>query len=493
MSAGRLFRLVLVLVALVALGIVVTTTLELTQAALDLIERLRNEPLPVQLAIGALVGAAVVLTLWLVWLLLRPSRAPATAPVPVLDEDAMVERIDQAAAAGVDVSAARGELARRERSTASLDVAVFGEISAGKSSLIGALLPGAQLAASPLGGTTTKVDSYWWTSPGGTAVQLLDLPGLALVGGDDQPLLDEARRAHVVLFVCDSDLTRADVVTIERLVAAGKPMIVALNKADRYEAEEIRQILARIHERVLGLESDLPVTVIPAIAGGHARVVERGADGTERATTRERQTDIDQLVAALNHLVSNHAPSLVHRRDQALFQLAGDKLREAELAFRRHRGEEIVRSHTRKAVIGALAAVSPGTDIVIQGYLGSSLVRELCKLNGVAVSDVDIDQFLDLSQSRVGRALPLALAIAGNGLKAFPGIGTVTGGAVHAIAYGLIFDALGRGLLVSLAERGEFVTANAADRFGAELSMRLEERVARIARIAVAQIGNDKS
>ena len=195
---------------------------------------------------------------------------------------------------------------------------------------------------------------------------------------------------------------------------------------------------------------------------------------------------------ALNHLVSTNAPELIVRRDQALFQLAGDKLKAAEADYRRHRGEEIVRSHTRKAVIGALAAVSPGTDVVIQGYLGSSLVRELCKLHGVAVSDIAIDEFLDLSQSRVGRALPLTLAIAGNGLKAFPGIGTVTGGAVHAIAYGLIFDALGRGLLVSLAERDAFETGKAADRFSAELNMRLEQRVARIARIAIAELGDGK-
>ena len=46
-----------------------------------------------------------------------------------------------------------------------------------------------------------------------------------------------------------------------------------------------------------------------------------------------------------------------------------------------------------------------------------------------------------------GKALPLSLAVAGNGLKAFPGVGTVAGGLVHAVAYGLIFDALGRSLV----------------------------------------------
>ncbi|MEM1264108.1 MAG: GTPase [Pseudomonadota bacterium] len=492
MSTGRLVRIVGVVAALLAAGFFISTTVSITTSIIELIERLRGEPLWVQVLAGGVALLGIGLTLTLLWWLLRPATAKTKAGTsPVLNEDSLIERLEKAAADGVDVAAAKDELALRERSAATLDVAVFGEISAGKSSLIRALLPEADVESSPLGGTTVTVNAYRWRSPADTDVRLLDLPGMSGVGSDDAPLIEEARRAHVVLFVCDTDLTRADLTTVEALAKASKPMLVALNKADQYAADELRAVLARIHERVLGLDADLPATVIPAIAGGREQVIERSADGDERSAERERQPDIDQLVVALNHLVSNHAPELIRRRDQALFQLAGDKLRAAELAYRTHRGEEIVRSHTAKAVVGALAAVSPGADIVIQGYLGTSLVRELCRLNDVAVNDVDIDQFLDLSQSRVGRAIPLALAVAGNALKAFPGLGTIGGGAMHAIAYGLIFDALGRGLVKSLAEKGDFDTGQAADNFAAELNTRLENRVARIAKIAVAEIGRD--
>ncbi len=492
MKLGRMLRLVGVVLVLLALALLVTLTLRLTDSALDLVERLRDESLAVQIGAGAALLAVVVFSGWVVWRLLRPARPTATSSPPVLNEDALNARLDEAAADGVDVSAARAELARRDASTRTLDVAVFGEISAGKSSLIKALLPGADVVVSPIGGSTATVNAYHWRSPAETDVRLLDLPGVSGIDTDDTPLVDEARRAHVVLFVCDTDLTRADLDTVDVLARAGKPMIVALNKADQYAADELAAILGRIHERVLGLETDGPVTVIPAIAGGAEQVITRAADGSETPATRERSADIAKLVAALNHLVTRAAPELIQRRDQALFQLAGDKLRAAELEYQRHRGEEVVRSHTRKAVIGALAAVSPGTDIVIQGYLGSSMVRELCKLNDVAVGDIEIDKFLDLSQSRVGSALPLTLAVAGNGLKAFPGIGTISGGVVHAIAYGLIFDALGRSLIVSLAERQAFETEAVAEQFSAELAGRLEHRVARIARLALAELGNSK-
>jgi hypothetical protein len=47
----------------------------------------------------------------------------------------------------------------------------------------------------------------------------------------------------------------------------------------------------------------------------------------------------------------------------------------------------------------------------------------------------------------------VVLAVAGNALKAFPGLGTLGGGVLHAFAYALIFDSLGRALAASLAER----------------------------------------
>ncbi|HZX25279.1 MAG TPA: hypothetical protein VFF18_17230, partial [Woeseiaceae bacterium] len=151
------------------------------------------------------------------------------------------------------------------------------------------------------------------------------------------------------------------------------------------------------------------------------------------------------------------------------------------------RAEEIIRSHTRKAVIGALAAVTPGTDIVIQGYLGTAMTRALSALYGISPRDLDIEQFLNLSQSRAGRALPLTLAVAGNGLKAFPGVGTVAGGLVHAVAYGLIFDALGRSLVQALAARGRFSPEAAAEQFEENLSEYLETGVRRVAQIALRE------
>ncbi|MFN3786356.1 MAG: GTP-binding protein, partial [Thiothrix sp.] len=85
------------------------------------------------------------------------------------------------------------------------------------------------------------------------------------------------------------------------------------------------------------------------------------------------------------------------------------------------------------------------------------------------------------------------LAVAGNGLKAFPGIGTVAGGLVHAVAYGIIFDTLGHAVARTLAERGKLKAATAATTFQEMLSGNLEERTKTFARLVIEQYQGKKN
>jgi uncharacterized protein (DUF697 family) len=129
--------------------------------------------------------------------------------------------------------------------------------------------------------------------------------------------------------------------------------------------------------------------------------------------------------------------------------------------------------------------VTPGSDLVIQGYLGVSLLRELAKLYDVPVRQIDVDLLLELVQKRVARSTTIMLALAGNALKAFPGVGTLVGGVAHAVAYGMVFEALGKAVAASLESRGALRPAQAAQAFGENLSENLETRARRFARMAL--------
>ncbi|MGB5511759.1 MAG: GTPase [Woeseiaceae bacterium] len=496
MKLDRFIR-ISIAVAIALIFIVATgALLFISESALNVWDRLKAGPPALMYAYVALMLLLAVTALWLIWRLvvrrkIQPGKSVDARP---LSKDEIEQRIRAASASGVDVSAAQAELqdlaARQQHGT--IQLCFFGEISSGKSSLIKALVPEAEVLIDVVGGSTDAVRSYRWRNAAGHEILLTDVPGIGGVGGELTAVAaDEAKRSHVVLFVCDGDLTRAEMQAIEALLAFDKPLILVLNKADRFDAEEQAELMQKLLERIDAVGGELQRDHVVAVtAGGESDVIERRPDGGEITVRRSRPADIGVLVVAINRLLDGDAAPLDQRRERAVFQMAAARLAESEARYRLQRSEQIIRSATRKAIVGALAAISPGTDILIQGYIGTAMTRDLCALFGAAPRDLDIEEFLSLSQSRVGRTLPLSLAVAGNGLKAFPGIGTVAGGLVHAVAYGLIFDALGRSLVLTLSRHGELVPGTAAKEFEEGISEHLEAGVRRIAKMALDENGD---
>lgn len=468
---------------LFALGLALTLALALhvTDFALTLWQRL-SEASPLFLA---LYGLLIALVAWLVLRLMRPRRPVAAAAPPPPDAPQIDRQLEAALQAGLPVERYRAELAELERRRAGgrVIVACFGEVSAGKSSLIRALLPGAEVVVSPVGGSTRTIVHHVWTSPAGDELVLADVPGLNEADGTlDAEAEGEAVRAHAVIYVTGGDLARAELAALERLLSLGKPLLVALNKADRYTAAELALVQARIRERLAGRAELVAVS-----AGGTEEVVRIGADGSETRIERERPADVHALGVALQRTLDADAGALESLRDAAVFTLIGRELDAALAAERAARAETVVETYARKAVFGALAAVGPGTDVLIQGWLGMQMLKELSAVYGVPAQEIDLKRFLDLASRHVGRRMNLLLALAGNVLKAFPGVGTVLGGALHAIAYGLIFESLGHAAARSLASRGALVPGVAVHLFEDALGEHLETRARRLAALVVGR------
>ncbi len=492
MKLDRVIRIGIAAVIALLFVIAIAALLFVTESALNVWDRLVEGPRVLLYGYVAVLAALVIVAAWLIWRLVVRRKIPDArrADAEPLSAADIRERLADAEKAGVDVTEAQAELQElaARRAAGSIHLCFFGEISTGKSSLIKALVPAADVGVDVLGGSTTEVTHYRWRDDGGHEILLTDVPG---TGGHEEGLselaIGEAQRAHVVLFVCDGDLTRQESAAVAQLSALGKPVVVVMNKADRYSLDDQAALLQRLLEHLDSaggaIERD---RVVAVSAGGEVDVVERASDGSESAVRRQRPADIGVLVVAINRLLED-PQDIDRRRDRAVFRLAAGKLAEAEAEYRAQRSEQVIRNSTRKAVIGALAAVSPGTDVLIQGYIGTAMTQELCRLYGAAPRDLDIEEFLNLSQSRVGRALPLSLAVAGNGLKAFPGVGTVAGGLVHAVAYGLIFDALGRSLVQTLAKHGKLLPEEAAREFEEGISEHIEAGVRRVARMALEE------
>jgi hypothetical protein len=492
MKLDRFIRVSLGFLILLVFVIAIAALLFVTEAALNVWDRLAAGPKPVLYAYLAIMTALFVAAVWLVWrLVVRRKPVDRTKRKPVrLSREDIEKRLREADDAGVDTKAALAELhelALRQRER-SVHLCFFGEISTGKSSLIRALVPDADVTVDAVGGSTLAITHYRWHDDAGIRVLLTDVPGTGgLTEGHQKIAEQEARRSHVVIFVCEGDLTRQEKQAVKWLLELEKPLVLVMNKSDRYDAREQSMLMQRLLDHLSDLGGELTRDRVVAVsAGGQTEVVEKRPDGSELVVPRERPADVAVLVVAINRLFEENVEEIDARRDRAVFSLAAEKLIDAERRYRDQRSEQIVRSSTRKAVLGALAAISPGTDIIIQSYVGTTMTRALCKLYGAAPRDLDIEEFLSLSQSRVGRALPLTLAVAGNGLKAFPGVGTVAGGLVHAVAYGLIFDALGRSLVHTLEKHGEFKPETAAKEFEEGISEHIEAGVRQVARMALS-------
>jgi uncharacterized protein len=483
----RRIRLLLAAIVIVALVLFTGALLAVADTVLSIVERLREGPAWIYYGFLALLATAAAAAAWLLWWLLLPPRRkrPAARHAEELDEATLRRRLEREQAAGTDTAMVERELAElaRRRVGGRLYIAMFGEASAGKSSLVKSLIPDAEPETGVTAGTTRAVHHYRWSLSSGDVIELADVPG----SGDDRELgeaaLQEAVRAHLVIYVCEGDLSRSQFGDVETLVAVGKPLVVAVNKADWYAEGDLQRIVARLAERLGQLEP--PPAIVPVVAGGTERVLQVDADGREVTLERPRTPRVESLREALQARLESDTQALDALRDTSVFRLAAAHLETAASRRRREKAEKIVSDYTRKAVIGALAAVGPGTDVLIQGYLGTSLVKALCQLYDVPAREIDIQRFLDIAQHYVGRARPLLLAISGNVLKAFPGAGTVAGGLVHAVAYGIIFDAMGKGLANSLETTGDLRPAAAARNVGDQFGEDIGKKARQLARLAL--------
>jgi uncharacterized protein (DUF697 family) len=213
------------------------------------------------------------------------------------------------------------------------------------------------------------------------------------------------------------------------------------------------------------------------------------SDGGEETMTRDREQDIEPLRTALQRKIDSNQELMERLRDTAVLLLAAEKLAQARDTHRENQATELVQVYSKRAVVGALAAVAPGSDLIIQGLLATRLIQALCKLYGVSVKDVEVESFLRLAGGKVRKLTAITLAVTGNALKAFPGIGTLTGGLVHAVAYGMIFESLGRAAAETLASRGALRPYPAAKAFEEMLNDNLEAGAVRFAKLALAKKG----
>ncbi|MGB1109293.1 MAG: DUF697 domain-containing protein [Gammaproteobacteria bacterium] len=266
-----------------------------------------------------------------------------------------------------------------------LHIAVFGRVSVGKSALLNALLGQPYFSTSPLHGETRTSAMAHWAERGQVydsgGLYLVDTPGINEIQGEDRERLahEVAGRADLVLFVCDGDLTQTELDALRLLRDQHRPMLLVLNKADRYTRDELSLLEETLAERVVGL---LPPSHIVTAAADPAERVYLQVDeqGNEREISRRPPVDIGLLRERLWSVVEAEGQTLAALNAGLVAGELADQVGARMVAARKGVADKTVRAYCVSK--GLLVAVNPVpvTDLFAAIAVDMAMITHLARL-----------------------------------------------------------------------------------------------------------------
>ena len=353
------------------------------------------------------VGVAALASAFVIGRFYWRSRRAAIAPAAVVraPEDVVKAAEVQTEKAEGVIALVKGEAARAALNTElaglradgkqrRFHVVVFGTGSAGKTSLINALLGRHAGKTDPTLGTTRQGEIHTHEIEGveGT-VLLTDTPGLSEVGRGgwerEREARDLAARADLLLFVVDHDLTRSEFDPLAALARQGKRPVVVFNKKDRFPDADRDAILDKLRERLRGV---VPPDDVIAVAASPRPTAVRvtNADGSITTVLEAEPPDIEPL------------------RDRIADVLAGegDHLRSGNLLLRAHliarKAQDVLggeRDERAKAVVDKFQWITaatvftnpvPALDLLATGAVQYQMISELASVYGVEVTSAHL-------------------------------------------------------------------------------------------------------
>jgi uncharacterized protein len=219
-----------------------------------------------------------------------------------------------------------------------LRVVVFGTGSAGKTSLINAIVGRIVGEVGAPMGTTTRGETYTLELKGlDRQILLTDTPGIleaGIAGTQREAIARElATSANLLLFVVDNDLRESEYLPLMGLAEIGKRSLLILNKTDLYPPSDLAQIVERLQLRVQAKIA--PEDVIAIAANPRSVKLESGEIFTP-------EPDIFPLIRRLAAVLRAEGDDLV--ADNILLQAnrLGTEARELIDAQRRRMADRVV-------------------------------------------------------------------------------------------------------------------------------------------------------
>ncbi|MDO1528168.1 GTP-binding protein [Fulvimonas sp. R45] len=301
----------------------------------------------------------------------------------LLDDPAIPPALRHELAA--DFARIESMLARLERGE--LHVAVFGRVSAGKSALGNALLGREAFAVGVLHGTTTEAAQAPLDEAAHDGLVLIDTPGINELDGEAREKLafEVAEVCDLVVFVCDGDLTREELDALKTLAATQRPLLLALNKADRYGADELASLLDHLRQRTQGLVRGQDVLAVAA-RPAPLHVLDEGAHGRDATRAQPVPPDVAALRERLLAIAAREGRTLSALNAGLYAGRLTDQVSARIAATRRAMASRVIRNYClAKGVAVALNPV-PVADLLAAAGLDAAMVVQLSRVYGLPLT-----------------------------------------------------------------------------------------------------------
>jgi len=301
----------------------------------------------------------------------------------LLDDPSIPANVREAMAA--DFRRVETMLDRLEREE--LHIAVFGRVSAGKSALGNALLGRDAFAVGVLHGTTTEADVARLDEASSAGLVLIDTPGINELGGEAREKLafEVAEVSDLIVFVADGDLTREERDALRTLASTQRPLLLVLNKADRYSDDEREGLLEQLRHHNAGLVRREDVLAVAARPSARD-VVDVDAQGHERRTSVAAPADVAALKARLLAIAEREGKTLSAINAGLFAGRLTDQVTERVAATRRDVASGVIRQYCiAKSVAVALNPI-PVADLLLAGGLDAAMVVQLGRVYGLPLT-----------------------------------------------------------------------------------------------------------
>jgi len=268
-----------------------------------------------------------------------------------------------------------------------IHIAAFGKVSAGKSSLLNALLGRDVFAVSALHGETKHSRMNQWQDAQFDGVHLIDTPGINELDGEAREAIayNVTQRSDLVIFVVDGDLTSTELNALKTIIDQHRPTILALNKADRYSPQQLEQLTQVIEKHTEGLirpEHIVTVSAAPAIQ----TVITIDADGNEKESRRQPEPDIDSLKSCISKILQTEGETLSAINAALFAGRMNDEIATRVAEVRRSAAEKITRTYSLAKGFAVAVNPIPVADLLAAAALDVSLVIQLSKVYGLPLS-----------------------------------------------------------------------------------------------------------